>query len=69
MTPTHAHVVCCNDAVMAVVIGTEEQAEEAMEPMIAADYERTKWHYKDGVEYLSRLYWHTHTVPLITAPA
>lgn len=57
-----AHVICCNDSVMAVTFGTEEQAEAAMEPFIEADYRRYLGHFKDGVEYLSRMYWHVHTV-------
>lgn len=65
--PKQAHAICCNDAVMAVVIGTEEQAQAAMEPLIVEDYRNARGCYGSSVEYLARLYWHTHTVPLIVA--
>ena len=65
--PYRAHAICCNDDIRAIVIGTEEQAQAAMEPLIVSDYQRNKWSYGDSVEYLSRLYWHTHTVGLIIA--
>lgn len=67
MSLSQAHVICCNDAVMAAVIGTEEQAQAAMEPLIVEDYRRNHWHYGNSVEYLFRCYWHIHTVRLIDA--
>lgn len=67
--PSQAHVICCNDAVMAVVVGTDEQAEAAMETLIVEDYQSNKWMYADGAAYLYLLYWHIHTVRLIAQEA
>lgn len=63
-----AHVVCCNDAVVAVVLGTEAQADLAMEQFVVEDYQRSRWHFNNSsVEYLNRCYWHIHTVGLVIA--
>jgi len=57
------HVICCNDAVMFVVIGTEEQALAKLEVEALADWEhRYKWVYPYYKKYRNRLYWHLDTV-------
>lgn len=74
-----AHVICCNDAVVAVHLGTEEEAQAAIEPLARADFERDKWHWQDEARlgpkehhenpykyYRTRCYWHLHTVPVTT---
>ncbi len=54
--------------VACVVIGTEEQAEAAMESCVVEDYQRHKWHYNNSsVDHLFRCYWHIHTVVLVVA--
>lgn len=72
-----AHVICCNDAVMAVCLGTEDEAKAAMEPLGRADFDRNPWHwqgefnrYHDGAEdaygyYRKRCYWHLHDAPIV----
>jgi len=73
-----AHVICCNDSVEHVVIGTEAQAQTKLEELRAADFERNKWSYQEvrGLSnpsvvlqtredvYKHRYYWHIHTADL-----
>ena len=57
------HVICCNDAIISVVIGTEEQVLAKLEVEALADWEhRYKWEYQYYKEYRNRLHWNLHTV-------
>jgi hypothetical protein len=72
-----AFVICCNDAVIAVHLGTEAEAQAAIEPLARADYDRNHWHwddgarqhgsmYQDGYAYYRRIcYWHLHDAPIV----
>lgn len=77
-TDRTAHVICCNDSVEHVFLGTEEKAKEKLEELAKAHF--AKWHdpyagcglYSlpggDPYEaYRKRLYWHIHTVSLTEA--
>jgi hypothetical protein len=59
---TEAHVICCNDMLLAIVIGDEGRAKDELEQLREIDYERNKFKFSSEEEYLSRLYWHIHTV-------
>jgi hypothetical protein len=73
-----AHVIQCNDAVMAVAVGvSDEIAEQIKERLAAQDFERNKGHWEHQAQlpwvypknayhaYRNRLYWHVRTVPLV----
>jgi hypothetical protein len=75
--PDNAHVICCNDAVMHVHLGTEEQAQGKLEELAKADYDRNHWywegvarHYGNNASpysyYRNRCYWHIHTTGVST---
>jgi hypothetical protein len=73
---TAAHVICCNDSVEHVVIGTEEQAQAKLEELAKEHFDRfggNTGEYDDHSlyrhlgetpyeRYRQRLYWHIHTV-------
>lgn len=64
-TPIYpVHVICCNDAVMFVVIGgTEAQARDRIEVEALRDWETGyKWKYPEYKKYRSRMYWRAHIV-------
>lgn len=72
-----ALVICCNDAVMAVHLGTEEEATVELERLAREDYGRNHWHWDDEARrygvmfttgyqlYRHRCYWHLHDVPIV----
>jgi hypothetical protein len=68
-----AHVICCNDSVEYVVLGSLMRANEKMEELARAMYERQgEAHWRDQMRYSTakspyaafrdRCYWHIHTV-------
>jgi len=61
---TKAHVICCNDGVMAVVLGPEKKAKKKCEQM-KEEYIKKHYHYmreKELEEQKQLLYFHLHTV-------
>lgn len=57
------HVICCNDCVEFVVVGSEQAAEKKLEELAAAHYQRVgRWQYADVTQYRQVYYWHVHTV-------
>lgn len=73
---SQAHVISCNDKVVAVCLGDELQARLNMEREAAKDYERNKWHWTSSAEryhfgdnpyqYYRRIcHWHTNAVPIL----
>jgi len=58
------HIVCCNDAVMAGVIGSEEYAEAFKDKLSRQDYQKRKFDERSYEEFRKIAYWHLHTVPL-----
>jgi len=63
-TPIYpVHVICCNDAVMFVVIGTDAQARDRLEVEALRDWQTGyKWKYPEYKTYRRLLYWHLNTV-------
>ena len=71
-----AHVICCNDSVEHVFVGSEEDARLRMRILADAYYKQTggtahwsqeqKWSSADSAygAYRQRCYWHINTVPL-----
>lgn len=71
-----AYVICCNDNIKHVFIGSIEGATKKMIDLREELFQLTIWQWepyrnRDGEEimtrsdtYLSRCYWHIHTVPL-----
>lgn len=69
-----ALVICCNDAVEAVFIGTEQQAEEHIIALSDAHWQKVKFTgaangLKNYTEYRQRYYWHTHDAPICLGTA
>lgn len=63
MNISHAHVICMNDGVEHVVIGTEDQAKAKMSELKAAYWARCHWNFNnDASKYETQCYWHIHTV-------
>lgn len=61
-----AHVICDNDSVEAVCLGSDQEAQERLERLAKADFEI--WHvarYESYAHYRNRHYWHVHTVPIV----
>jgi len=58
------HVICCNDSVEAVVIGSEKKAKKKCEQMKAAHIEKQHYHLrgKELEDQKRVLYYHLHTV-------
>ena len=56
-----AHVICCNDSVEAVVLGTVDEAEEKAKEM-KQNYVAKHCLPEDRAE---ALYFHVHTVPVM----
>lgn len=71
---TIAHVICCNDAVMGVHLGSEDAATARMEEMARAEFEIQHWFFEDGFRplpgwystpyelYRHRCYWRIHSL-------
>lgn len=71
------YVVCCNDSVMGVCLGTEDQARTAMETLARADYERSRHHWKGAFKqyqncvkdaydfYRKECIWHLQGAPIV----
>lgn len=64
-----AHVICCNDAIEAVVLDDEDRAKQVLATLKEAYWERHKesfqesWGHKDPRRnYEARCYWHIHSV-------
>lgn len=57
-----AHVICYNDGIEYVVIGSEEKALNIMSKLRAENYNRNKWNFESEEEYNNTYYWHIHTV-------
>lgn len=68
-----AHVICVNDSVEHVVIGTRAEAEAKLEELRAADFERDPWRSQPlGREtretaYRRRCRWYVKTVDVTGA--
>ena len=61
-----ANVICVNDAVEAVCLGTKAKANEELEKLAREDYNtRYKWTYPTYEDYRQVLYWHLHAVVLV----
>ena len=61
---TQAHVICLNDSVEHVVIGTENQAMKLLVQLKIAYWKRNRWIFNNNQsDYNLRCYWHIHTVP------
>jgi len=57
-----AHVICCNDRVEAVVIGSEDFAKQETERLRGEYFKRHPWFNEDQRRIF---YWHHHTVDLL----
>ena len=57
-----AHVICCNDSVQHVVIGSEEQAEKKRKELKKSYFKRNKHNFNSAEEYALQCFWHIHTV-------
>ena len=55
-----AHVICCNDSVEFVVVGSEHEAE--LEKLALRDNHFRRYDIKNRTDYDNRYYWHIHTV-------
>lgn len=73
--PENAHVICCNDSVELVVIGSEQLAKERLEHMAQFHFEKSKNNLtffrpdlKPYDEYRMRCFWHFKTVKVLSEP-
>jgi hypothetical protein len=60
-----AHVICCNDEVKRVILGSLERAKRIKEELSEADY--NYYHtfdpaFDNYTNYRKRMFWHIHTV-------
>jgi hypothetical protein len=66
---THAHVICCNDGIKAVILDDDAQSNRTfsiseMNRLSKKDYKENRSNYyfvKNFTEYKSLVYWHIHT--------
>lgn len=58
----YAHVICSNDSVEHVHLGTTAEAHQQMEILAKEDYARGCCQTLNFKEYRKRIYWHIHTV-------
>lgn len=57
------HVICCNDAMVFVVVGTYEQALKRLEAEAQAAWSGChKYHYPDKKTYRELVHWGIYTV-------
>jgi len=75
---SEAHVICCNDSVEHVVVGTKEAARLKLRILADAYYKRMGGdaHWRPEMRWSNaetpyeafrqRCYWHIHTVPMET---
>lgn len=57
-----AYVICCNDSVEAVVLNDKSRAEEKMELLAQAHYNRNPGNWESYESYRQLCYWHLHDV-------
>lgn len=57
-----AHVICCNDSIEAVVIGSEDFVKAETARLREEYFKRVPWMREEN---RAQLYWHHHTVDLI----
>jgi hypothetical protein len=61
-----AHVICCNDSVIRVIIGNLEKAEKIKDEMSKANYDASNHtcnkDFDNYHDYQHRMFWHIHTV-------
>lgn len=55
-------VVMCNDSPEHAVLGTEAAAQECLEELREAYWQRNRHSFRDQEEYNARCYWHVRTV-------
>lgn len=72
---TQALVICANDSVEHVVIGSMAEATALLEKLAREAFDRNPWNYRGQQgwvftgktpyeKYRNHVYWHIHTVPL-----
>ena len=57
-----AHVICCNDGIMGVVLYDINKAENELKELEDNHYQKYKTQYKNIKAYKDLFYWHIHTV-------
>lgn len=55
-------VICCNDAIEHVVVGSKKAAERRLKRMMEEHYRKVHDDYSSAEKYTSVHYWHVHTV-------
>ena len=55
--PNIAYVICCNDAIMRVSLGTEVEADRKKENMAENDYKKNRHAYDSWKNYRDRCFW------------
>ena len=60
-----AHVICCNDSVEFVVVGSSMDAEDKMDVLSAQHRAKYFDNYYVTEEYKDIHFWHIHTVDVI----
>lgn len=60
-----AFVICCNDSVEAVCLGTDKEAESKMETLKSEYYARCGIAAKDLEAFSARLRWHIRETPVV----
>lgn len=68
MTEIKAFVICCNDDISAVVIGSALYAWHEKEQRAKAYYDSTKGMWKNEAEYRKLCHWHLREKPVLIDP-